>query len=346
MSGQFRFAVAIGLSAVVSLPGTGMAAEDATNFYLLGSKGPMAGFLPPPGTYVLDYEYFYTGNASGRAAEGVALNRLGPPRTTTGAELTLEANINVDGRAIYSMPSVLWIAPQEVSGGHVGVGLIVPIGWKRVDADVDALATLSLPIGITLQRGRRFDIEDSSSNFGDPIPNAVIGWHRGNWYWNIGGLLNVPIGEYEKENIANIGFGRWAFDATAAVTWLDPSTGFEASSAAGFTFNGENPETDYRTGTEFHAEFALMQHFSRQLSLGVSGYYYEQVTGDSGAGAVLGSFKGRVTAVGPSATYTFQLGKLPLATGLRWYREFDTENRLEGDAVFLSATMPLSMPGR
>jgi hypothetical protein len=33
-------------------------------------------------------------------------------------------------------------------------------------------------------------------------------------------------------------------------------------------------------------------------SLGFVGYHYEQITGDSGAGATLGDFKGRVTAVG------------------------------------------------
>jgi hypothetical protein len=279
----------------------------------------MAGFVPPPGTYVSDYEYYYTGSASGRAAESVALRRIGA-RTTTGAELTLEAKINADGQALYSMPSVLWVAPQKVFGGQVGLGVAVPFGWKKVDVDVDALATLSLPIGITLQRGQHFDIQDSSSNVDDPVPNVVVGWHEGKWYWNVGGLLNVPIGEWEERNIANIGFGHWALDTSAAVTWLDPNTGFEASAAAGFTFNWENPDSDYRTGTEFHVEFALMEHFSKRFSVGIVGYYYDQVSGDSGAGAVLGPFEGRVTAIGPSATYTFQLGKLPLATSLRWYR--------------------------
>jgi hypothetical protein len=31
------------------------------------------------------------------------------------------------------------------------------------------------------------------------------------------------------------------------VTWLNPKIGFEVSSAAGFTFNWENPDTDYTT---------------------------------------------------------------------------------------------------
>ena len=65
------------------------------------------------------------------------------------------------------------------------------------------------------------------------------------------------------------------------------------------------------------------------------------MTGDSGAGATLGAFKGEVTGVGPSMTYNFALGKLPVATTARWYHEFDVENRLKGDAVYFTATIPL-----
>ena len=57
-------------------------------------------------------------------------------------------------------------------------------------------------------------------------------------------------------------------DTTGAVTWLDAKMGLELSSAVGFTFNGENPDTDYTTGTEFHVEWALVQHFSKTFSLG------------------------------------------------------------------------------
>jgi hypothetical protein len=160
------------------------------------------------------------------------------------------------------------------------------------------------------------------------------------------GLLNVPIGQYSENNIANMGFNRWAFDASAAATWLDLTTGREASVAAGFTFNGENPDTDYTTGTEFHVEFALMQHFSQTFSIGIAGYHYQQVSGDSGAGARLGSFEGRVTALGPNIDYSFKLGALPVSTSLRWFREFDAKNRLEGDAAFLNFTIPLGVAGQ
>jgi hypothetical protein len=63
------------------------AAENATQFYILGLKTTMAGFTPPPGTYLIDINYFYAGSASGNAAVGIALRRLAnpnlPPRRFT-----------------------------------------------------------------------------------------------------------------------------------------------------------------------------------------------------------------------------------------------------------------------
>jgi hypothetical protein len=240
---------------------------------------------------------------------------------------------------------VLWVAPEKVVGGNVGFGVLVPIGWKKVDVNLDALATLTLPppLDVTLTRGRHLEFDDSTLAFGDPLPTAVIGWHHGNWHWNIQGLLNVPIGEWQHGSITNIGFNRWALDVTPAVTWLDAKSGWEISSAVGFTYNWENPDTDYKTGTEFHVEAAVMQHVSKQLSIGVMGYHYQQVTGDSGAGAALGSFEGRVSGVGPDVVYTLMCDKIPVTTELKYFHEFDVENRAQGDAGMFTVSLPLSM---
>jgi hypothetical protein len=143
--------------------------------------------------------------------------------------------------------------------------------------------------------------------------------------------------------ISNLGFNRWALDITPAVTWFDAKSGAEISAAAGFTYNCENPDSDYKTGTEFHVEFALMQHFSKQFAAGLVGYHFQQVTGDSGAGAALGSFEGRVTALGPDISYTLICGKIPVSTELKFFHEFDVENRAEGNAGMFMVSMPLSV---
>lgn len=226
-------------------------------------------------------------------------------------------------------------------GGNVGFGLMVPAGWKKSDISLDTLTTITLPGQTVVGPGSHFEIEDSTTNFGDPLLSAIIGWHHGNWHWNLTGLLNVPIGPYDRNSSSNISFHHWGLDTSAAVTWLDVGKGREVSVAAGFTFNWENPATDYRTGTEFHVEWALIQHLSKSCSIGLAGYHYQQVTGDGGAGAVLGDFKGRVTALGPVLTYSFNLGALPVSTEWKYFREFDAKNRVEGDGGFLNISIPL-----
>jgi hypothetical protein len=79
--------------------------------------------------------------------------------------------------------------------------------------------------------------------------------------------------------------------------------------------------------------------------IGVVGYAYQQLSGDSGAGATLGAFKSRVFGIGPQAGYFFPVGKEKGYVNLKGYWEFGAENRAEGWNVWLSLAMPL-FPGK
>ena len=59
------YGLGVGLAIAASLNPTSnvLAAEGGTSFYLLGSRGPMAGFTPPPGVYVQNDLYRYDGAA-------------------------------------------------------------------------------------------------------------------------------------------------------------------------------------------------------------------------------------------------------------------------------------------
>jgi Putative MetA-pathway of phenol degradation len=105
----------------------------------------------------------------------------------------------------------------------------------------------------------------------------------------------------------------------------------------------EKADVRFRIVTEFHLEGAVIQHLPSGFSFGVGGYHYHQVTGDSGSGAVLGPFIGRVTAVGPVIGYVLKAGALPINLNARWFAEFETENRVRGNAVFASLTVPLHL---
>lgn len=228
-----------------------------------------------------------------------------------------------------------WVLPTSVLGGSLALGVILPVGRPDVTAQVLADPAASGPIG------RR--VTDDAFVMGDPVATMALGWHAGNWHWNVAALLNIPVGDYRQGEIANLAFHRVATDLSAAVTWLDPATGWELSATTGVTFNGTNDYTDYTTGTEFHVEWAVTKALTKQFSVGLVGYYYDQLTGDSGSGARLGDFEGRVTALGGMVAYNFELSGTPISTRVRVYREFDVVNRLEGTAGFATIAFPLAI---
>lgn len=100
--------------------------------------------------------------------------------------------------------------------------------------------------------------------------------------------------------------GEQAFDFGGAYTFLDPKTGWEACATAGVTFNFENPDTDYSSGTSLHLDWAVSRFLSEQLHLGLVGFAYKQISDDSGGlSDQLGGFRSETYGVGPKIGYTF-----------------------------------------
>ncbi len=168
----------------------------------------------------------------------------------------------------------------------------------------------------------------------------MVGWHDGRLHYTTGVNLYMPTGHYQEGNAVNTSRNYWAIEPNAAFTYLNESNGLEFSSALGLTINQENPYTDYRTGDELHLEMAEIQHLSKFFYVGLASYAYDQVTGDSGSGAKLGDFKGKVYGVGPVIGGMVPLNdKQMLVINARYYNESCAEHRLEGDALWFSAAV-------
>ena len=75
--------------------------------------------------------------------------------------------------------------------------------------------------------------------------------------------------------------------------------------------------------------------------MGLVGYFYHQLTGDSGSGATLGDFKSRVSAIGPQIGYFFPVGSQKGYVNLKGYWEFDAQNRAEGWNLWVSLAWPM-----
>jgi hypothetical protein len=106
-----------------------------------------------------------------------------------------------------------------------------------------------------------------------------------------------------------------------------------------------NPFLQYQNGIDFHLDWAASQFISKSVHVGVAGYFYQQLTGDSGPGAVLGDFKGRAIGIGP------QIGFLiPISAdyqgylNLRGYRDIEVENRAKTWTAFVTFAVSPKAP--
>ena len=208
-------------------------------------------------------------------------------------------------------------------GGQAAVSILGAPG--NVDVGIDA--TLTGPRGNTI-----------SGHAGDNRWTATDLFYQGTLKWNQGVhnemvyvTGNLPTGTYDSTRLANLSFGFVAVDAGAGYTYLDPKTGHEFSIVGGFTYSFENTSLQYQNGIDFHVDWAASQFVSKNVLAGLGGYYFQQLTGDSGAGARLGEFKGRVLGIGPQIGFIF-----PVTEGyqgylnLRGFKDFAAENRPEG----------------
>lgn len=154
----------------------------------------------------------------------------------------------------------------------------------------------------------------------------------------------APTGNYTAGKLANTGKNFWTVSPSIELMYLGKQNGIEASLFTGVDFNSENKDTNYKSGTQFHMDGTLAQHFplwGGLAGVGINGYYYKQIAADSGSGATLGDFKGMTTGAGPAISYTTKVGQHGITGELKWLHEFETKNRLEGDIIFfkLIATM-------
>ena len=156
----------------------------------------------------------------------------------------------------------------------------IPVGH------LDAVATIA-----SLSR------ETAGWGFGDITTRAQPGWQRGDFSHLVYVQAVAPTGRAQAGFTPTIALHRPGIDTGWAFTWEHKPSKLQFNGSAGVTFNFENTETDYKTGNEFHFEWAIGREFAKGLVIGIVGYDYRQLTGDSGAGALIGPLKGSVDAI-------------------------------------------------
>jgi hypothetical protein len=277
--------------------------------------------VPPKETFTTRYNMVYYNG-------GIAANEplpIIPFVNTLGAEATSWAH----------GLSLLWRPPLDL-GDHWShaMSATIPFVWMDVSANVTAG-------GMTGQRSSKED------GLGDIVLMPLM--LNYNLSSNLNGNLRVaayaPTGDYEVGRLANTGENYWTVEPTVGLVYFGVNNGREASLYLGADLNTENPDTNYKTGTQLHVDGTLAQHlplFGGLAGVGINAYWYEQVTGDSGSGANFGDFKGRTAGLGSVVSHVFKIGSVDMIAEAKWLHEFETRNRLEGDIVWFKLVAKFS----
>lgn len=280
-----------------------LADEGGTSFWLPGQFGSLAAVPGDPG-WSLPVIYFHASQDAGGSVE-----------FATDGRITLGLDVSQD--LLLIVPTYVFTKP--VWGGQAALNMAGVYG--RAEASVDA--TLTEPGGGVISGSER----DSLTAFGDLFPQFSVKWNKGVHNSMFYTMLGVPVGSYKVERLVNIGTNHWSADAGAGYTYLNLETGREFSATAGLTYNFENPDTKYQNGIDAHLDWGFSQFVTEQWHIGLAGYFYHQITGDSGAGAVLGDFKSRVTGIGPQAGAMFAMGDGQAYFNIKAYWESNSKYR-------------------
>lgn len=285
-------------------PSFAIAAEGGSSLYLPGGAGDiLLALSPEPGLQVANTVFLQSGSVNTAVLQGKV-------------DVGLDVDIALD------IVAAAYTFDKPVLGARYTIAAAIPFGYASLDAKA------------TGPFGRSAGVSDDTVSLADvALVPLQLNWTVGKFSFKLAESVIVPIGAYDLSDAINIGRNYWAFNTIAAVTWLNPGTGTELSVAPGLMLNTRNDDTDYKTGTEFHMDFTANQFLSKSFAVGLRGYYYRQITGDSGSGAALGDFKGKALGIGPGVFWQPEFAKGKLVLQAKWMHDLSVSKRLKSDYV-------------
>jgi hypothetical protein len=270
---------AIAISTVAFLPQISRADESGISFWLPGQFGSLAAVPQTPGWSLGSVYYHANVGASGgvAAAREIQIGKLAPT-----VNVSLNANLNGQADLLILAPTYTFATP--VLGGQLAMGVTGIFG--RNSATIDGTLTASVGPLVATRMG---SISDSLTSVGDLYPMMTLKWNSGvnNYMTYLTG--DIPVGAYDPNRLTNLGIGHGAIDGGGGYTYFNPMTGHEFSGVAGFTYNLKNPDTQVQSGVDFHFDWGASQFLSKQFSVGLVGYAYQQISDDTGGHPIPGA---------------------------------------------------------
>jgi len=304
-----KIGLAIALSALVA---TSASAKEGGDQYPHGSENWLAGALPPPGDYFLNYFGYYDGDL-----------RDGDGDKVPGASVT----------AWFDALRWVKVTNQQVFGGNWAMHAILPVVHQELELGAGGKTVSGLgdivfsPFVVAWHSGNwhwvaALDFYAPTGKYKSGEPRKSIGAH----YWSV-----EPV--FAATWLSESG---WEVSAKFMYNIKAKNNDFRPAPGA--------PKMDYESGDELHIDYLVGKRFG-PWGAGLSGYYVKQTTDDELDGrkipAAIGPWsagrRGEVFAIGPSVSYTTKGGTLLVA---QWQHETEAENRFRGDKAWFKLVTP------
>jgi hypothetical protein len=287
---------------ILTMAGIGLAAQTQAQLpvgshYPAGAEGIKGASLPPPGIYLRDYNYILTADK----VDGVPGD--------------------VDLTAYVQAPRLIWMTDWKILGANYGMDILVPFFYKDINAAFGS---------------------DHQLNLGDiQVEPLLLSWHLDQFDIAAGYAIWVPSGRFGNstpaENLTSPGSGFWTHMLTLGAVWYpDKEKTWAFSLLNRYEINTQQDHTDITPGNMFTTDFSLSKTVLKGVDVGVSGYYQQLVTKDSGTGA--SPDYSSVVGIGPEASAFWP--KIGLFTSLRYAYQVEAKDRPQGQTIVLTLTKP------
>ena len=241
-------------------PRNAAADEAGTSFWLPGQYGSFAAVPSEPG-WSFENSYYH---ASADSSRGITFQRGG------GIQAGMQSPSD------FFMFTPTYAFETKIFAAQAAFGTTILYGKNATSVS----ATLSGPGGTTLSGSK----SDEIFGFGDLYPTVSLKWNKDVNNFMAYATTGIPVGAYQPTRLSALGLGHWAIDEGIAYTYLNEKRGMEGSVVVGLTYNFINPYTQYQSGTDAHLDWAISPYLNDKFHIGAVGYFYNQISGDSGAG--------------------------------------------------------------
>lgn len=307
--------VKIATVALVLSSSVAVAEEGGSGHYLPGSMASFMDGIPTEPTFIVRLNYMnYQGSSS-------------VPLPRGGGGIIGDADATANALAA----TVLWAPDWELGWGDK---------WQFAMSATIPMLNMDLSGNVAYQGNPLIHLEGDRTALGDIVLMPLMLNYNVNKDLNINTRLGfyAPTGSYELGRMVNNGKNFWTVEPTIGIVYFGQENGIEASLFFGADFNQENPDTNYKSGTQIHFDGTLAQHFPFAGGIsgaGVTGYWYKQVSDDSGEGVsplFSSGFRAKAAGWGPVLSWMDKTGTY--IAELKYLSDFENEKRLDGDTIW------------